>query len=120
MTDREISEEEIRKTDQYLKGYKTYRRFLQLDRYEKEFFGYEDPPEEVGGDVSMAGARMYAIRQFILNLPNSDEKLLLYYYYVRGESVERCGELLGISRAGAYRLKRRALILAARRRGGAQ
>ena len=115
MTDCEISEEEIRRMDRYLRGYETYRRFLALDRYEREFLGYEERLDEMTGDVSMARARMFEVRQFILSLKNSDEKLLLYYHYVRGESVERCGELLGISRAGAYRLKRRALILAAKR-----
>ena len=41
-------------------------------------------------------------------LPNSDEKLLLYYHYVKGENVERCAELLGISRSSGFRLKKRA------------
>ena len=65
------------------------------------------------GDIALARARMYEIRHFINSLPNCDEKLFLYYRYVRGESVERCAEMLGISRSSAYRLKNRALSLAA-------
>jgi hypothetical protein len=116
MTDCPISETEIRETDQYLKGYQTQRKLLRLDRYEREYFGYRDTPDELPVEVALARAVMFEIRHFILKMENSDEKLFLYYHYVRGESVEKCGELLGISRAGAFRMKRRALRLAACRR----
>ena len=108
-----ITEEEIREMDTYLKGYRLNCRFLRLDRYEREYLGYREDHEEKFSDSAIARAKMYGIRHYILNLKNGDEKLFLYYHYVRGESVERCAELLGISRASGFRLKRRALILAA-------
>ena len=68
---------------------------------------------EAMGEAPLARARMYEIRHFINSLPNSDEKILLYYHYIKGESIEKCAELLGMSRSSAFRLKRKALILAA-------
>ncbi len=109
-----ITEAEIRDMDLYLKGYQTSRRLLRLDRYEREFLGYRETSDEILGDSAMARARMFQIRHFIINLKNGDEKLLLYYHYVRGESVEKCAELLGISRASGFRLKKKALALAAK------
>lgn len=117
MADCPISQEEINKVNIFLKGYGIYRSFLRMDRYEKDFFEYDSTLDEIGGDLSMARARMFEVRHFILSLDNCDEKLLLYFHFVRGESVERCGELLGISRTSAFRLKKKALALAARRRG---
>ena len=118
MADCPISREEINKVNNFLKGYRTYRSFLTAERYEKEFFGGDRSLDGIGGDLSMARARMFEVRHFIMSLCNSDEKLLLYFHYVRGESVERCGELLGISRTSAFRLKKKALALAARTQRG--
>ena len=35
-----VSDEEIRRMDQYLKGYRLNRKLLRLERYEKTYFGY--------------------------------------------------------------------------------
>ena len=112
MTKTPISEGDIRTVENYLKMYRTYSRLLRVDRYERDYLGFRDSSSETVGDGSIARAKMYEIRHFIMDLPNSDEKLLLYCHYVRGESMEKCAELLGISRAGAYRMKKRALSLA--------
>ncbi len=112
MEEDQISETEIRGMDRFLKGYQMNRKLLRLDRYEREYFGYRETPEELSGESSLARARMIEVRHFIMELGNCDEKLLLYYHYIRGESVERCAELLGISRASGFRLKKRALALA--------
>ena len=107
-----VSDEEIRRMDQYLKGYRLNRKLLRLERYEKTYFGYRPTEEDLPGETPLARARMFEIRHFIMDLPNSDEKLMLYYHYVREESVERCAELLGIARSSGFRLKKRALRLA--------
>ncbi len=107
-----ITEEAVRNVENYLKGYGLNRRLLRLDRYEREYFGYRENADEVTGDDAMARAKMYEIRHFIMEMANSDEKLFLYYHYVRGESVEKCAELLGISRASGFRLKKKALAAA--------
>ena len=117
MTESLISEVEIKEIDNYLKGYALNMKLLRLDRYERSYFGYKDGEDSVFNDAPLARARMFEIRHFIMEMKNSDEKLLLYYHYVRGESVEKCAELLGISRSSAFRLKKRALTLAARKRG---
>ncbi|MBE6546371.1 MAG: hypothetical protein E7668_02875 [Ruminococcaceae bacterium] len=109
-----VSETEIRMMDNYLKGYCLNRRLLRLNRYEQEYFGWQATEEDLPGEEPLARARMFEIRHFITDMNNSTEKLLLYYHYIRGESVERCGELLNISRAGAYRLKKRAITAAVR------
>lgn len=117
MTDKKIAhiinEEEIKITENYLKGYGLNRKLLRLERYEKEYFKSDDKDIEAFGEVPLARARMFDVRHFIMGIHNCDEKLFLYYHYVKGENVERCGELLGISRSSAFRLKKRALTLAA-------
>lgn len=108
-------DEELRAVDDYLKSYGFYQKLLKLDRYERRYFGFEEEEGSLPGDLVFARTRMYEVRHFIMNMKNSDEKLMLYYHYVRGETVERCGELLGISRSSAFRLKKRALAEAAAR-----
>lgn len=100
------------RVEDYLRGYQLNRKLVRLDRYEKEFFHTDEGDIEAFGEAPLARARMFEIRHFIMSMKNSDEKLFLYYHYIRGESVERCGELLGIGRSTAYRLKSRALRLA--------
>lgn len=106
----------IRQMDNYLRGYRFYSRLLKLDRYEKQYFGSCEWETEAPGELPLARAKMFEIRHFIMGLDNCDEKLLLYYHYIKGEPVERCGELLGISRSSAFRLKRKALFLACTRK----
>lgn len=105
-------EEMIEKTNNYLSGYQTNRKLLRLDRYEKKYFHPDENDFEAYGETPLARARMFEIRHFIMSLKNSDEKLMLYYHYIKGESIERCGELLGIGRSSAFRMRRRALIMA--------
>ena len=111
--DREVTESEIIMIQDYLQGYCLNRKILRLDRYEQEYFHPDVMDYEAFGEAPLARARMFEIRHFIMSLPNSDEKLFLYYHYVKGESVVRCGELLGISRSGAFRMHHRALRIAA-------
>lgn len=113
---RAVSAEELDAMASYLKGYGFQRKMLRLARYERAYFGVRENQEDIPGEVPLARARMFEIRHFIMSLPNGDEKLLLYYHYIQGDSVERCAELLGIARASGYRLKKRALAMAARHR----
>ena len=106
--------EKISEVENYLLGYGLNRKLLKMDRYEREYYGRGDALDlEAPGEVPLARARMYEVRHFIMSLNNCDEKLFLYYHYVKGESVVRCGELLGISRSGAFRMHHRALRIAA-------
>ncbi len=105
--------EEIKITENFLKSYKLNQKLLRLDRYEREYFGADDRDTEGLSETKLARPRMYDVRHFIMSLPNSDEKLILYYHFVRGQSIEACAELLGISRSSAFRKKKIALTLAA-------
>ena len=107
----ETSQKERDMMDEYLKGYAFCGKLLRLARYERAYFGDGEAPEDFPGEMPLSRARMFEIRHFLMELPNGDEKLLLYYHYIQGHSVERCAELLGISRASGYRLKKRALSL---------
>ena len=110
-----LTNEQRQATENYLNAYSLNHKLLRLDRYEKQFLGFRDaelPDREIINEAPLARARMFEVRHFILSLSNGNEKLFLYYHYVRCESVERCAELLGISRRTAYRLKNRALAMA--------
>lgn len=109
---RELTEEEREKIDNYLKGFLLCRRMLALKRYEDEYFDTAEWNCEAPAEFAVVRAKMYEIRHFIMAMPNTTEKILLYYHYVRNDSVEKCAELLGISRSSAFRLKKRGLALA--------
>ena len=105
--------EKISEVENYLLGYGLNRKLLKMDRYEREYYGRANALDlEAPGEVPLARARMYEVRHFIMSLNNCDEKLFLYYRYVKGETVERCAEMLGISRAGGFRMRKRALLFA--------
>ncbi len=107
-----VSEENIKRMENYLKGYKFNRRLLMMKNYEDKYFDTCEWESESPAEFSLARAKMYEVRHFLLGMNNSNEKLLLYYHFVREEPVERCAELLGISRSSGFRLKRRALASA--------
>ena len=102
----------------YLSNYGSLQKMLEVNRYEKEIRGEKigmeaDPYGLLEEDEACLMSKLYEIRAFILEIPATNEKLLLYYHYVHGESLMQCAELLDISRASEYRLKKRALKLAA-------
>ena len=105
----------LREVEGYLSSYRASERMLEMNRYERDYF---PPLRRVTTDFSAESevylkAKMYEIRAFVLSLPDCDEKLLLYYHYIHGETLMRCAELLDVSRATVYRLKKRALYSAA-------
>ena len=104
----------IEEMKNYLSGYKLYRDLLELEKYEREFLRSREWSSERPGDLTLARVKMFEIRNFILSLPNSNEKILLYIHYIDCEPIERCGDIMGISRSSAFRLKRKALALASK------
>lgn len=128
---RDISAEELRAAEEYLSSYRHGARMLDCMRYGRQFMGSEFLPEDPllywsetydslesedpDADESLIRARMYGVRQFIGNLKcDSNARLLLYWHYIRGVSVARCAEMMDVSRAGAFRVRKRALESAAR------
>ncbi len=127
----DVSTEELRAAEEYLSSYRHGARMLDSMRYGRQFMGsevlpedpllywsenYEDREEDSdGADESIIRARMYGVRQFISQLKcDSNTRMLLYWHYIRGVSVTRCAEMMDISRAGAFRVRKRALEAAAR------
>ena len=110
----ELTKEEYQKVDNYLKSYRFCQRLIMLGNYEKKYFETLEWESETPAEFSVARAKMFEVRYFILELPNCYEKELLYFHYVHGDTVEKCAELLGVSRASAFRLKKKALALAYR------
>lgn len=106
----------------YLESYRHGARMLRADRYAREYFPdrcEERDPEEAAADeldASLIRARLCEVRGFISSLEcGEDGRALLYYHYIRGIPVAECAEMLHISRAGAFRLRRAALVEVARR-----
>ncbi|MBQ4135467.1 MAG: hypothetical protein IJD73_00160 [Clostridia bacterium] len=107
-----VDNEETEKMKNYLSGYKLSRDLLALESYEREFLCEHAWSNERPGELSLARARMFEIRHFILSLPNSTEKILLYLHYINCEPIERCASIMNLSRSSAFRLKNRAIELA--------
>ena len=105
----------VRAVENYLLNYDTYQKMICMNRYEKAYFAaiHSRATEIAEEKEEYLRAKLYEIRAFILSLPDCNEKLFLYYYYVHGESIMRCAEMLYVSRATAYRLKKSALHTAA-------
>ena len=105
----------VEQMDSLLRQYEYGLKMLRLNKYEQDYFGGELPQDGLfcADDEAYTKARMFEIKRFVTSLPPDDRKLFLYYHYIRGESVAKCGELLGISRRSAFRLKGRALEYAA-------
>ncbi len=99
---------------EYLCGYQLCLDMLNLRRYErrrKKPFGEECNGEDIlQGNEAFWRARLFEIEHLIAALRNGREKLILYYHYIRGESIERAADLLGISRRTGYRVHRRGLL----------
>lgn len=126
MEQKALTTEQIKITENFLLGYKQNKLMLRIEQYGAMKYNgygghsqYEDyDTEEDENDPSVAsgliGARleMHKVRHFIINLPSCEEKLLLYFHYVKGETVEACAELIGVSRRSAFRLRHKALALA--------
>lgn len=101
-------EEKIKNAKDFLSAYSLHKKWLNVDRYAREYFGADQ-----AGDEVFLQAKLFQVRRFISSLPNCPEKLFLNCHYIRGHSVEKCAELMEMSARNAYRLKKRALALAA-------
>ena len=105
-----VTEEKEQQVKDYLQSYKIYKEMLYADRYAKDFAGATDLPL---CDGVILQAKMYEIEQFIRSLPVCREQNMLFQHFVRGHSVEFCGEMLDVSRRTAFRLIKRAISFAA-------
>lgn len=99
----------------FLSQYRYGFKMIAANKYERDFFGTNilDDGLLCTDDEAYVKAKMFEVKRFVTSLPPDDRKLFLYYHYIRGETVEKCAELLNISRRTAFRLKRRSLEYAA-------
>lgn len=127
---RDVTTEELREAEQYLSSYRHGARMLECMRYGRLYMSEGELPEDpllsvcgsedgFGGesevDESLIRARMFGVRQFVNCLCcDSNARTLLYWHYIRGVSVTKCADMLDISRASAFRVRKRALESAAR------
>ena len=109
-------DERIEYTRNFLCGYQLCADMLNLRRYErkraKAFSDDCDCDDILLGSEAFWRARMYEVSTLISSMKNGREKLILYYHYVRGESIEHAANILGISRRTGYRLHQKGLLLA--------
>ena len=102
----------------YLSGYQLCVDMLQLRRYERKRakeFDEECRCEDIlKGNEAFWRARMRETELLIGSLRNGREKMILYYRYIRGQSVQHSADYLGISRRTGYRIYRRGLMTVGR------
>ena len=100
--------ERVNAVREFLCGYQLCLDMLNLRKYERKRTRRFD--EEFDGDLLLCGnealwrARMFEITSLLDGMRNCREKLILYYHYIRGESIEHAADLLGVSRRTGYRL----------------
>ncbi len=90
--------------DRVLRSYRAMNDVLLSSRSYGRTFGEDDKLDETA-----MRAQMYAIRSAILEVEDSRERLFLYHYYIKGNTLEICARMLGISRRSVFRLKVRAI-----------
>ena len=97
-------------------GYQLCMDMLNLRKYERKRVKKFD--EECGcedilhGDESYWKARIYEVASLLGGMKSGREKSVLYYRYVKGETMESVARLLGVSRRTAFRLRDRGLLSA--------
>lgn len=100
----------------FLCGYQLCLDMLKLRKYErKRAKAFEEAcncADILSGDEAYWKARIYEVATLLGNMKNGREKMVLYYRYVRGESLETAARLMGVSRRTAYRLWHRGLLIA--------
>ena len=110
-----LTDERIALARDFLSGYRVCEALLGVRRYERKRARKIDLEETdcealLLGDEATWRMRMYEVEHLIASLSNSKEKIILYYRYIKGESVEHVSDLLGFSRRTGYRLLNRGLL----------
>jgi len=108
--------EAMQEAKDFLCGYRLCLDMLDLRKYERKRLHNTEVTSActdiLSGDEAYWRARMYAVGGLLGKMKNGREKLMLYYHYVKGESVERAASLLGVSRRTAFRIHQRGLLSA--------
>lgn len=105
-----VNEKNRADINRYLRDYRRTYSMLKSSSLTRKFSG--DEAYRADADEAIFRSRMFEIRAFILSIEQTPEKMLLYYYYVKGFTLDKCAKILGISRRSVYRLKIKALDIA--------
>ena len=97
----------------YLERYALYRRMIDGNHHARTYFESSRSDASTTADDALLNARMMEIRHFVVTLPDCREKMLLYYRYIRGHSMETCAELMNVSRRTVFRIAADAAAFAA-------
>lgn len=108
----------VEEAKDFLCSYQLCLDMLNLRKYERKRAKKFDEPcvceDVLAGDEAYWRVRMYEVNALLSRMRNGREKLILYYRYVRGESVEHAANLIGVSRRTGYRMHARGLQIVAR------
>lgn len=89
-----------------LKQYGVCKKHIDSQAYAKEYFN-PDGTQEID-EKEQYEARIHTIEALIQLLSPSAEYTLLRLHYIKGISVEKCAECIGVSRRTAYRMLKKA------------
>ncbi len=81
---------------------------LALYRVYQTMLGLCDQPMR-GSDRALIEMSVRDLEREVQALPVGRERMILVLHYFEGNSIERCAELMDVSRATAFRIHRRAL-----------
>lgn len=110
----EKEKELVESARDFLAGYRLCEDMLHLRKYERKRLDKEEVchcEEILCGCEALWRSRMEEVRCLLTGMKNGREKMILYYHYIRGESIERASDLLGFSRRTGYRAHRHALLV---------
>ena len=123
-------EEAFVKAKNFMESYIASRNMLKMNRKRLENADKKRREYICGGDAQIEEAfsdendecfwraKMFSVRKFIMGIDVACYKQILFYHYIKGETVESCAELMEISRRSAFRIKKRALEYVAEHKFG--
>ena len=113
----QCTKEELDAAQNYLLGFHLCAKMLNLRGYERKRAAKADEPDNaeeiLGASERYWELQISEIKELINSLHNGREKMVLYYHFLRGESVESSARLIGISRRTAYRMLDKGIAMVA-------
>ncbi len=117
MMDNGLMEARVERVRNFLCGYQFCVDMLHLRKRERKRKRKFDEEYEIDlssdADDIVWQSRIYEVNALIERMKNGREKLMLYYHYIHGESIEHVANMLGFSRRTGYRVHQKALRSAA-------
>ena len=85
-----------------LKQYMVCKKFLDSQIYAEEYYNTHNVDKK-----ELYEARMHIVESLVQILEPSNEATILHLHYIKGLSVEKSAECMGLSRRTAYRILKR-------------